>query len=160
MHRVSRVDAGVAAGFALAGVAEAVLAGHAGAGHRLLNAVGAALLAALGVRRWRPALAIGAVGFAGVLVAVVPHLAWPPAGAEMTVPMLALMVASYSSARTVAPARCWCSASCSRWRSCSPPTSPLGCAAGRCSTASCSSRCSWGSSRCSSGGPCGLGSSA
>ncbi|HTJ39769.1 MAG TPA: histidine kinase [Dactylosporangium sp.] len=96
MHRVSRVDAGVAAGFALAGVAEAVLAGHAGAGHRLLNVVGAALLAALAVRRRRPALAIGAVGFAGLLVAVVPHLAWPPAGAEMTVPMLALMVASYS----------------------------------------------------------------
>ncbi|MFG2045567.1 sensor histidine kinase [Dactylosporangium sp. NPDC048998] len=96
MQRVSRVDAVVAAGFVLAGVAEAALVGHTGPGHLLLNVVGALLLAVLAVRRRRPVLAIAGVAVAGVLVAVVPHLVWPPAGAELTVPMLAFMVASYS----------------------------------------------------------------
>ncbi|GAA2340756.1 sensor histidine kinase [Dactylosporangium salmoneum] len=96
MDRGSRVDAVVAAGFALAGVVEAAVVGHTGPGHLLLNVVGVLLLVVLAVRRRRPVLAIAGVAVAGVLVAVVPRLVWPPTGAELTVPMVAFMVASYS----------------------------------------------------------------
>lgn len=82
----------MAAGLVLAGVAEAARV----RGHLPLNVAGALLLAVLAVRRRRPVLAIVGVALAGVLVAVVPHLLWSPPSGEMTVPMLALMVASYS----------------------------------------------------------------
>ncbi len=86
----------VAAGFVLAGLAEAVVLHRRTPGLLAFTACGAPLLSVLAVRRIRPVVPLGVIAAFAVLGTTVQTVFWPRAGDGGGVWLFALMFASYS----------------------------------------------------------------
>jgi signal transduction histidine kinase len=93
---MNRLDAMVAVGFVLAGVAEAVVRYYATPGMLAFNACGALALSCLAVRRQRPLVTTGVLTGTGVLGTTVPALLWPTATNTAGVWIFAMMLAAFS----------------------------------------------------------------
>ena len=96
VRSVTRVDAGVAAFFVLAAVAEAVALRRSTPGLLAFDAVGALGLVCLAVRRSHPLVPICVIAAGGVVGTTVTTLVWPDASDSGGVWILAMLLASYS----------------------------------------------------------------
>ncbi|HEX2893959.1 MAG TPA: histidine kinase [Marmoricola sp.] len=99
MAEVPRADAAVAAGFVLAALGEAVVVHHAHAGLLAFHLAGAPVLAALAVRRTRPAAAVALVGGVAAGATVLQLRIWPGSDDSGGVWVFALLLACYSLGR-------------------------------------------------------------
>lgn len=95
MRGAARSDAVVSAAFVTAAAVEVVARGGPPA-RTALDLLGAASLFLLALRRSRPVAALLGIAGVEVVFALLTHLAWPGSPIVATLPILALMLATYS----------------------------------------------------------------